>query len=140
MGTFQRVKQKRRMAEEQKKVAHKGQAVRLYTRATFVSYKRSMAHQNNKVALLKLEGVSTRDELSYYLGKRVAFIYRAKKLKAKRSAMNKDGEKKTNFRVIWGKIQRPHGNSGVARASFRKNLPGKALGCTMRVMLFPSRV
>merc|ERR1719198_731720 len=114
------------MPEEQKKVAHKGQAVRLYTRATFVSYKRSKNVQNNKIALLKLDGVQTRTDTDFYLGKRVAYIYKAKTKKSKRSALKQEEKKQSNFRVIWGKIRCPHGNSGVVRATFRKNLPGKS--------------
>lgn len=105
------------------------QPIRLYTRAIFTGFRRNLGNQNNNHAILRLEGVRTKKDTLFYLGKRVAYIYRAKKLK--------EGKR---FRVVWGRIQRPHGSSGSVRATFRKNLPSKAMGAQLRVMLYPSRV
>lgn len=85
----------------------------------------------------------------FYLGKKVAFVYRVQR-----------EVRGTKIRVIWGKVTRPHGmpmvlpargydtehshdctgNSGVVRAQFRRNLPPKSFGASVRVMLYPSSI
>lgn len=109
-------------------------------------------------SILKLEGVDDVKGASFYCGKKVAYVYRAKR-----------EIRGSKIRVIWGKISRTHGtilhpsavdyripttlvtdyspffslftgNSGAVRARFRNNLPPKTFGATVRVMLYPSSI
>ncbi|GMM49199.1 ribosomal 60S subunit protein L33A [Starmerella bacillaris] len=102
---------------------------RLYTKARHLSYQRSKHVTNPDVSLVQIEGVDNTEDAKFYLGKRIAFVYRAPK--------EKNGSK---IRVIWGKVVRTHGNSGIVRARFRKNLPPQTFGASLRVMLYPSKI
>ncbi|GAT23905.1 60S ribosomal protein L35Ae [Aspergillus luchuensis] len=100
-----------------------------FYRGRHVSYQRSKRTVNPNTSLIKIDGVESTEAANFYLGKKVAFVYRAKR-----------EVRGSNIRVIWGKVTRPHGNSGVVRAQFRHNLPPKTFGATVRVMLYPSNI
>ena len=103
--------------------------MRLYVKGVVLGYKRGLRQQTNHTSLVKIEGLDEKKDVSFYLGKRVAYIYKAKTLK-----------KNTKYRAIWGKVVRAHGTNGVVRAKFRRNLPPKAIGGPVRVMLYPSTI
>eukprot|EP00178_Gracilaria_changii_P019953 TRINITY_DN57922_c0_g1_i1.p1 TRINITY_DN57922_c0_g1~~TRINITY_DN57922_c0_g1_i1.p1 ORF type:complete len:123 (-),score=15.52 TRINITY_DN57922_c0_g1_i1:235-603(-) len=105
------------------------QPIRLYSKGTFVGFQRSHKTQKPSVSLIRIQGVNCREDTEFYMGKRIAYIYRAKTEK-----------KNSRYRVIWGKVRCAHGNGGLVRATFQKNLPARAMGATVRVMLYPSRV
>mmetsp|Transcript_9515 Transcript_9515/g.15572 ORF Transcript_9515/g.15572 Transcript_9515/m.15572 type:complete len:127 (+) Transcript_9515:35-415(+) len=108
-----------------KTASKKKSSPRLFVNATHVSFKRSRHRTYHHTSLIKLEGVTSKHQADFYVGKRIAYIYRVP-------------SKET--RAIWGTITRPHGNAGTVRAKFASNLPAASLGHALRVMLYPSKI
>merc|ERR1719293_188569 len=113
-----------------KKVAKKTkQPVRLYAKGVILGFKRSKSNVYPTCTLVKIEGVHTKEDARWYFGKKIAYVY-----KGKREIKN------SKFRVMWGKVRRAHGNSGVVRTKWNKNIPPKAFGAPIRVMMYPSSI
>lgn len=113
----------------QKQTQYKRAPVRLWVKSKFLGFRRGREIQRPNQALLKIEGVNDTTATRHYLGKRVVYIYKA--------ATAQQGSK---FRTIWGRIAKPHGGKGVVVARFKPNLPARAMGATLRVMLYPSTI
>ncbi|KAI8054629.1 60S ribosomal protein l35a [Syncephalis plumigaleata] len=105
------------------------QPVRLYCKGRIQGFKRGKRNQSPDTTLIRIENVQCKEDATFYLGKRVAYVYRAQK--------ETNGSK---FRVVWGRVMRVHGNSGIVKAKFRTNLPAKTFGASVRVMLYPSNI
>jgi large subunit ribosomal protein L35Ae len=95
----------------------------LYAKGRVLGFKRAKRNQRPDISLVQIEGVKTAADTEFYLGKRIAFVYRAKR--------EVNGSK---IRCIWGRITRAHGGSGAVKARFRNNLPAKSFGASVRVV------
>lgn len=108
--------------------------IRLYVKARHLGYQRGKRTQHPSTSLLQLDCVTSSADAAFYCGKRVAYVYRVKSAVKSRNGVEK------KVKCIWGKITRPHGNSGTVRAKFAVPLPPRTFGAACRVMLYPSNI
>ncbi|CDO65225.1 60S ribosomal protein L35ae, putative [Plasmodium reichenowi] len=126
----QKKKVVKKVLKKNKKTSNKKlQAVRLYEKGVILGYKRSQRNQDPNFTLISIKNVNTKKHAQFYVGKRVAYVYRTTK--------HHDGVK---IKCIWGKVCRTHGNSGVVRAKFKTHIPPKAFGDRVRILMYPSNI
>ncbi|KAF9350503.1 hypothetical protein BGX26_011331, partial [Mortierella sp. AD094] len=56
-----------------------GHQVLLYAKGRVLGFKRAKRNQRPDISLIQIEGVKTAADTDFYLGKRIAFVYRAKR-------------------------------------------------------------
>merc|ERR1712072_35687 len=66
---------------------------RLYVKGIVAGYRRALTNQKNHTSLIKIQGVDETKDVSFYLGKKIMYMYRTK--------TEKEGSR---FRVMWGKV------------------------------------
>ena len=106
----------------------KTQPVRLYAKGVFTGYRRGQRTQRENQAVVHIQNCQDIDGAKWYLGKRVAYVYKAK------NVVNN-----TKYRCNWGKVVNTHGHAGAVRVRFAKNICPRAMGSTVRVMLYPNK-
>ena len=102
--------------------------MRLYQNGIFTGFRRSRTAQHERQALITVQNCKDKARARLYLGRRVAYVFRGK------NTVNN-----TKFRVHWGTVVNTHGHNGAIRVAFRRNLPARAMGAKVRVMLYPNK-
>ena len=117
------------MAKEvARKTYKKTQPVRLYAKGVFTGFRRGQRTQTENQALVHIQNCKDLAGAKFYLGKRVAYVYKVK-----------NNVNNTRYRCSWGKVVNTHGHAGAVRVRFAKNLTARAMGATVRVMLYPNK-
>jgi large subunit ribosomal protein L35Ae len=83
-------------------------------KGVFVSYRRGKRKQRNNQILIRIEGINNRKEAARFIGREVVW----------------KNPKGTSLR---GKVVGVHGRGGTLKASFKKSLPGQAIGSELTI-------
>lgn len=82
---------------------------------TILSYRRGRHTQNVNQVLVELEGLDSREKANELIGKKLVW-------------------KTPSGKEINGEIIAVHGNKGVVRAKFERNLPGQSFGTKVELI------
>lgn len=85
------------------------------TKGRVLQFRRGRHTVHEKHFLIEIEGISSKEGTSKFVGKAVEW-------------------KSPAGKVIKGKISAPHGNKGVVRAIFEKGLPGQAVTTEVKII------
>jgi len=132
---------------------------RLYSKGRVLGHKRAKRNSSPNTSLLQIEGVGSKEEAQFYLGKvrrPLAFFDPqilnftlsacSIRLQGQEGAPGIKGPSYLGVRVTplrlplvflymsLSRVTRPHGNSGVVKGKFRSNLPPHAFGASVRVV------
>mmetsp|Transcript_15342 Transcript_15342/g.39045 ORF Transcript_15342/g.39045 Transcript_15342/m.39045 type:complete len:108 (-) Transcript_15342:886-1209(-) len=105
------------------KIHSKDKKERNFIKATIVGFKRGLRQQKISDVRIKISKIKHEKESKFFLGKKVFFI-------PKKTNKNKN-------KVIWGKIKKLHGRSGVFIAQFKKNLPPDSISTNVKISYLP---
>jgi len=80
---------------------------------TIVNYKSGMHTQTDNQMIVKIEGITTKEEAKKLVGKKVTY--------------------NTGKKNMTGEIRASHGNSGAIRVLFETGMPGQAVGKQVQI-------
>jgi large subunit ribosomal protein L35Ae len=137
----------------------------LYSKGRVLGHKRAKRNTRPNTSLIQIEGVATKEDAQFYLGKvrnypkdmndcfsygqlsvLPTFIKRKKKFKAQKSGSSGGVFQYipchtiAHLLPINRRVTRPHGSSGVVKSKFRSNLPPRAFGASVRVVRLKSMI
>jgi large subunit ribosomal protein L35Ae len=97
----------------------RGEKEKIFVKGIIIGYKRGLRQQKISDVRIKIPKIKHEKECKFFLGKKL-FL-----------SLKKPSEKKR--KVIYGKIKKLHGRSGVFLARFKKNLPPNSFNMNVRI-------